>query len=126
MTTYYNILVPSEAPQITSHSFTATSFTVSWDRESCLSRNGPDRYYTVRYYETGSTQLLESFNVDINTRTFTTNNLNPVTSYTIQVAYVNTRGSSPNANLTISTFGLPCKYNWIFWCNYIHLNIQGW
>ncbi len=112
----YHILVPSEAPQITSHSFTATSFTVSWNRESCLSRNGPDRYYIVKFHEMGSTQVSESSIIDINiqnisNRIFSANTLNPVTSYIIQVAYINTRGSSPNANLIISTFGLPCKYH---------------
>ncbi len=91
-------------------SFNATSFTVSWSRESCLSRNGPDRYYTVRYYEAGSVQILQLINIDVNNRIYTTNALNPVTSYTIYVAYINTIGSSPNSTLTVTTLVLPCKY----------------
>ncbi len=91
-------------------SFNATSFTVSWNRESCLSRNGPDRYYTFRYYETGTTQVLQLTNLDVINRIYTINTLNPVTSYTIDVAYINTIGSSPNSNLTVTTLGLPCKY----------------
>ncbi len=91
-------------------SFNATSFTVSWNRESCLSRNGPDRHYTVRYYETGTTQVFQLTNLDVNNRIYTINTLNPVTSYTINVAYINTIGSSPNSTLTVTTLGLPCKY----------------
>ncbi len=103
------MLAPREAPQLILESFNATSFTVSWNRESCLSRNGPDRYYTVRYYETGSTQILESANVNVDYRTFTANTLNPVTSYTIDVAYLNTITSSPRSALNITTLALPCE-----------------
>ncbi len=90
--------------------FNATSFTVSWNRESCLSRNGPDRYYTVRYYVIGSTKALQLVDLDVSNTMYTTNTLNPVTSYTIDVAYINTIGSSPNSTLTVTTLGLPCKY----------------
>ncbi len=106
---YCLILVPNEAPHLMLHSTNATSFTVSWNRESCLSRNGPDRYYTVRYYETGSTQLVETTTADINNTIFIAVSLNPVTSYTIHVAYINTIGSGPNNNLTFSTLGFACK-----------------
>ncbi len=91
-------------------SFNATSFTVSWNRESCLSRNGPDRYYTVRYYVTGSTKALQLADLDFSNTIYTTNTLDPVTSYTIYVAYINAIGSSPNYTLTVTTLGLPCKY----------------
>ncbi len=103
------MLAPREAPQLILESFNATSFIVSWTRECCLSRNGPDRYYTVRYYETGSTQILESANVNVDYRTFTANTLNPVTSYTIDVAYLNTISSSPRSALNITTLALPCE-----------------
>ncbi len=79
-------------------------------RESCLSRNGPDRYYTVIYYETGTTQVLQLTNFSVSNGMFTASTLNSVTSYTIDVAYVNTIGSSPLSTLTITTLGLPCKY----------------
>ncbi len=91
-------------------SFNATSFTVTWNRESCISRNGPDRYYTVRYYETGSVQILQLVDLDFSNTMYTTNTLDPVTSYTIDVAYINTIGSGPISTLTVTTLGLPCKY----------------
>ncbi len=92
-------------------SFNATSFTVSWSRESCLSRNGQDGYYTVRYYETESVHiLLQLTNLSVINGMFTAITLNPVTSYTVDVAYINTIGSSPNSTLTVTTLGLPCKY----------------
>ncbi len=104
------LLAPREAPQLMLDSFNATSFTVSWNRESCLSRNRPDRYYTVRYYETGTAQILQLADLDVSNTIYTINTLNPVTSYTIDVAYINTIGSSPNSTLTVTTLGLPCKY----------------
>ncbi len=107
---YLYLLAPKEAPQLMLESFNATSFTVSWSRESCLSRNGQDRYYTVRYYETGSVQILQLTNLSVINGMFTVITLNPVTSYTVDVAYINTIGSSPNSTLTVTTLGLPCKY----------------
>lgn len=94
-----------------SQSISATSVTVTWNRESCLSRNGPDSHYTVSYHETGSTQTSGSRTVNIASNFFTASTLNPVTSYTFQVAYVNTIGSGPTSSLTITTLGLPCKSN---------------
>ena len=87
----------------------ATGFTVTWSREPCLSRNGPDRYYTVRYFQTGSTQIIETDNTDVNSRTYTANSLTPAVSYTIQVHYSNTVGSGPSASLDITTLGYERK-----------------
>ena len=103
------MLAPREAPQLILESFNATSFIVSWTRESCLSRNGPDRYYTVSYHVTETTQVVETTTVNINNTIFIAVSLNPVTSYTIHVAYINTIGSGPNNNLTFSTLGFACK-----------------
>ncbi len=102
-------LVPNEAPRLMLHSVNATHITVSWNRESCLSRNGPDRYYNVRYYETGSTQVLETTNVNISNTIFTTAKLNPVSSYTFNVTYINTIGSGPSVSLMASTLGFSSK-----------------
>ncbi len=52
------LVVHSEAPpQLMLQHRGPTIFTATWGRESCISRNGPDRYYSVRYYETGSTSI---------------------------------------------------------------------
>ena len=76
-----------------------------------MSRNGPDRYYTVRYYETGSTHIiLATKNVSIDSRTFTANSLTPATSYTFQVAYTNVIGSGPFADSIITTLGYDSKH----------------
>ncbi len=115
---YLYLLAPREAPQLILESFNATSFTVSWSRESCLSRNGPDGYYTVRYYETGTAQILQLTNLSVTNGMFNANTLYSVTSYTINVAYINTIGSSPISTLTVTTLGLPCKYISMFLYNY--------
>lgn len=95
--------VPSESPQIILQSLNATSITISWSRESCLSRNGPDRFYTVRYFLTGTTQILATRNVAVDSRIFTVSSLVPNTSYSVQVAYSNTVGSGPFAAVAIAT-----------------------
>ncbi len=87
-----------------------TSFTVSWDRESCLSRNGPRGHYTVKYFVTGATEILTTTNVTLNSRTFTASSLTPATSYTFQVAYTNTIGTGPFVNLIITTLGYDSKF----------------
>ncbi len=104
------LVVPSEAPpQLMRQHLGPTIFTATWGRESCISRNGPDRYYSVRYYETGSTSIPQTTNVDINSRTFTANSLTPATSYTFEVAFTNSIGNGPFSTLTITTLGYNCK-----------------
>ncbi len=85
-----------------------TTFTTTWGRESCLSRNGPNGYYSVRYNDTGSTSILQTSNVDINGRTFTANSLTPAKSYTFEVAFTNSIGLGPFSTLTITTLGYNC------------------
>ncbi len=104
------LVVPSEAPpQLMRQHLGATTFTVTWERESCLSRNGQIRYYSVRYYVMGSTSIPQTTNVDINSRTFTANSLTPATSYTFEVALTNSEGNGPFSTLTITTLGYNCK-----------------
>ncbi len=98
------VVVPSEAPpQLMLQHHGPSTFTATWERESCLSRNGPDRHYSVRYYETGSISILQTSNVDINSRTFTANSLTPATSYIFEVAFTNSIGNGPFSTLTITT-----------------------
>ncbi len=104
------LVVPSEAPpQLMLQQLGTTTFTATWERESCLSRNGPNQHYSVRYYETGSTSIPQTTNVDINSRTFTANSLTPATSYTFKVAFTNSIGNGPFSTLTMSTLGYDCK-----------------
>ena len=87
----------------------ATSFTVTWDREPCLSRNGADTHYVAHYFLTESSNIIDSRTVAISNRTFTATSLTPRTSYTFEVAFVNQVGSGPYTNLSINTFGVPCE-----------------
>ena len=87
----------------------ATSFTVTWNREPCLSRNGADINYVARYFLTGSSIIIESKIIAISNRTFTATLLTPRTSYTFEVAFVNQVGSGPYTNLSVITYGLPCE-----------------
>ncbi len=104
------LVVPSEAPpQLTLQHLGASNFTTTWGRETCLSRNGPYGYYSVRYYETGSISIPQTTNVDINSRTFTANSLTPATSYTFVVALTNSIGNGPFSTLTVTTLGYNCK-----------------
>ena len=96
-------------PAPTLQSVNTNSFTVNWDREPCLSRNGADRDYVARYNFTGSSDIIESRMVAISNRIFIATSLTLRTSYTFQVAFVNQVGPGPYTSLTINTFGLPCK-----------------
>ena len=87
----------------------ATSFTVTWNREPCLSRNGADIHYIARYFLTGFRNIIDSKIVAISNMTFTATSLTPRTSYTFEVAFVNQVGSGPYTNLSTNTFGLPCE-----------------
>ena len=88
----------------------ATSFTVTWNREPCLYRNGADMHYVARYFLTGSSNIIDSKIVAISNRTFTATSLTFHTSYTFEVSFVNQVGSGPYTDLSINTFSLPCEY----------------
>ena len=96
-------------PQPILHSVSASSLTVTWDREPCLSCNGANSHYEARYMLTGSSIILESWNVTINNRNFTASSLSARTSYTFEVAFVNEVGSGPYTTLIINTT-LPCMF----------------
>ena len=85
-------------PAPTLQSVNTNSFTVMWDREPCLSRNGADRHYVARYNSTGSSDIIESRMVAISNRIFTATSLSPRTSYTFEVAFINEVGRGPYTN----------------------------
>ena len=87
----------------------SSSFTVSWNREDCLSRNGDVRYYMVRYRQLGSSKILGSSKVNTNHRVFTATSVSHRTSYVFEVALVNEVGEGPFTRKNLTTSYVPCK-----------------
>lgn len=97
-------------PQPVLQSVSTTSFTVTWDREPCLSRNGANIHYVARYRLSGSSNTLVFRTVAISHRIFTATSLTARTSYLFEVALVNNVGTGLYSSLTIETVILPCKF----------------
>ena len=76
-----------------------TSITVMWQPEACLQRNGLLIYYSVRYTESSVT----SGPFNSSTLSFTATSLFPGTSYTFEIAAVNSEGAGPYTQVVVST-----------------------
>ena len=84
---------PSVAPtSVRESGVTSSSITVQWGEVDCIDRNGDITGYSVRYgvQGSGSTQTRDVSGGD--TRQTTIPGLNPSTTYSIQVAAVNSAG----------------------------------
>ena len=80
-------------------SSTSRSVSVSWDVIDCTERNGNITGYTVEFWE-GRTRISGR---EVVGQTFTASGLTPHTNYVFRVAGVNSNGTGPFSNDTVTT-----------------------
>ena len=90
---------PSAAPNSVSvYAMSSTAITVQWGPVPCIEQNGDITGYTVRVLESGEMERVEDVG-DVNEVTIS--DLTPFTTYSIQVAAVNSEGTGPYSDLII-------------------------
>ena len=100
--------VPSASPtSVTTSSVTSSTITVQWGPVDCIQRNGDITGYSVRYgiQGSGSTQTVSVSGGGATRRTVS--GFDSSTTYTIEVAAVNSAGSGPfSSPITRKTNGI--------------------
>ena len=76
----------------------STALNVQWVAVPCIEQNGDITGYKVRVLESGEIERVEDV-VDVNEVTIS--DLTPSTTYSIQVAAVNSEGTGPYSDLII-------------------------
>ena len=102
---------PSAAPtSVSVPDVTSSSITVQWGAVDCIHHNGDITGYSVRYrvQGSGSTQNMSVSGGD--TRQTTIPDLNPSTTYSIEVAAVNSAGIGNYSDPPVIIETLPSKY----------------
>ena len=100
----YSAAVPSGAPTSVSATSTSNSITVQWEPVDCIDSNGVITGYSVRYGEEGTTEVVSG-----NETTIT--GLESSTTYSIQVAAVNSAGTGVYSDpITAETDGMNLLY----------------
>ena len=88
------LTAPSAPPtSVTTSDVTSSSITVQWGPVDCREQNGDITGYSVRYGVQGSGE--ESRNVPGNPRMYQITGLRQSTTYSIEVAAVNSNGTGP-------------------------------
>ena len=91
--------VPSGVPQSLSAFVSARNVTVSWQPINCIDRNGDITGYMVMFGVESEPATSET----VTELSFTRDGLTPGTSYTFRVAGVNSVGTGPSQQITITT-----------------------
>ena len=99
----YTSAAPSAAPNVTKTFATSYSITINWELVPCEHRNGDITGYSVRYGEMGTnmtdTTVLNITGASVTEATIS--NLTLSTTYSIQVAAVNSAGTGVFSNATL-------------------------
>ena len=91
---------PSAAPtSVSVYAMSSTAITVQWGAVPCIELNGDITGYTVRVLVSGEMERVEDVGDDVNKVTIS--ELTPSTTYSIQVAAVNSEGTGPYSDLII-------------------------
>ena len=105
----YHFAAPSYAPiSIIIFEVTNSSITVQWEAVNCIQRNGDVTSYSVRYWSQGSGSKQTKSVLGGATTEGTVSELKAATTYSIEVAAVNSIGTGVYSNLT-TTMTL-CKF----------------
>ena len=78
----------------------STAITVQWEAVPCIEQNGDITGYTVRVLVSGEMERVEDV-VGDNVNEVIISDLTPSTTYSIQVAAVNSEGTGPYSDLII-------------------------
>ena len=99
---------PSAAPtNVSVLNVNSTAITVQWEMVPCNEQNGDITGYTVRVLESGEMERVEDVGGDVTQVTIS--ELTPSTTYSIQVAAVNSIDTGPYSSLiTIDTPDSEC------------------
>ena len=79
-----------------------TSITVTWQPVSCLQQNGVITHYNFRYTESSASHVASMIQ-STTIISFTASSMYPGTSYTLEVAAVNSNGIGPYTQHVVST-----------------------
>ena len=91
---------PSAAPtNVSVYAMSSTALNVLWGPVPCIEQNGDITGYTVRVLVGGEMERVEDVVGDVNNVTIS--DLTPSTTYSIQVAAVNSEGTGPYSDLII-------------------------
>ena len=97
-------VAPSAAPSVTKTFATSYSITINWELVPCEHRNGDITGYSVRYGEMGTnmtdTTVLNVTGASVTEATISNPTLS--TTYSIQVAAVNSAGTGEFGNATLA------------------------
>ena len=92
---------PSAAPtSVSVYAMSSTAITVEWEVVPCIEQNGDITGYTVCVLESGEMERVEDV-VGDDVNEVTISELTPSTTYSIQVAAVNSEGTGPYSDLII-------------------------
>ena len=92
---------PSGPPQSVLTTAGVSTITVQWDEVECIDRNSEIVYYSLTYT---STTESDTVLVPADNRTYTIKGLRPMTSYSLELAAVNTASEvGPKAAIVVET-----------------------
>ena len=91
---------PSATPNSVSvYAMSSTAIIIQWEAVPCIEQNGDITGYTVRVLESGEMERVEDVVGDVNEVTIS--DLTPSTTYSIQVAPVNSEDTGPYSDQII-------------------------
>ena len=91
---------PSAAPtNVNVYAMNHTAITVQWETVPCIEQNGDITNYTVTVLESGEMERVED--VDGNVNEVIISGLTQSTTYSIQVAAVNSQGTGPYSDIVV-------------------------
>ena len=111
--------VPGRVQNLKGITATFSSITVTWDELSCVERNGMITGYKIKY---GNRTVDVAQNVSV----YTADGLEPNTTYTIQVAGMNSNGTGPYASTTYTTLPAGEGNTFQIFIRNIHSPLQRW
>ena len=111
--------------EVTALATSPISITIRWGRVPCINRNSDITGYIVRYSKDGGTTVDVSVSgTGQSDRTYTATRLAPNTSYSIQVAAVNSTGEIGPFSTTVTEKTLPPESKILQFCMVASLHVR--
>ena len=109
---------------ITALAASPVSIIIQWGRVSCINRNSHIKGYMVHYSGRGRTRNVFVSGTGQSDRTYTATWLAPNTSYSIQVAAVNSTGDIGPFSTTVTEKTLPPESKILLFCMVAKLQVN--